>query len=70
MPGIAVKNHNNKTCFLIDMSVPSDTNVSLKIVEKLSKYKDWEIEVTTMWHFKTTILPVGMVAKTSPNYVS
>ena len=43
--------------------------------EKLSKYKDLEIEVTQMWHLKTTILPVvngafGMVAKTTPNYIS
>ena len=74
-PDIVVKNHNNKTCFLIDMSVPSDTNVSLKIFEKLSKYKDLETEVTKMWHLKTTTLPVfigalGIVTKTAPNYVS
>ena len=57
------------------MSVPSDTNVSFKIFEKLSKYKDLEIEVTKIWHLKTTALPaaiaaLGMVAKTAPNYVS
>ena len=74
-PDIVVKNHNDKTCFLIDVSVPSDTNVSLKIFEKLSKYKDLEVEVTKMWHLKTTTLPVvidalGIVAKTAPNYVS
>ena len=40
------------------MSVPSDTKVSLKIFEKLSKYKDLEIEVTKLWHVKTTTLPV------------
>ena len=73
-PDIVVKNQNDKTCFLIDMSVPSDTNVSLKIFEKLSKYKDLKIEVTKMWYLKTT-LPVaidvlGIVAKTAPNYVS
>ena len=27
---IVVQNHNDKTCYLIDISVPSDTNVSLK----------------------------------------
>ena len=74
-PDIVVKNHNDKTCSLIDMSVPSDTNVSLKIFEKLSKYKDLEIEVTKIWHLKVTALPVAisalvMVAKTTPNYVS
>ena len=40
------------------MSVPSDTNVSLKIFKKLSKYKDLVIEVTKLWHVKTTTLPV------------
>ena len=57
------------------MSVPGDTNVSLKIFEKLSKYTALEIEVTKMWHLKTTALPVvvgalGMVLKTVPNYIS
>ena len=47
---IVVKNDNDKTYFLNDMSVPSDTNVSHKIFEKLSKYKDLEIEFTKMWH--------------------
>ena len=56
------------------MSVPSDANVLLKIFEKLSKYKDVEIEVTKMWHLKTTTLPVvigalGTVAKITCNYV-
>ena len=51
--------------------MPSDTNVSLEIFEKLSKHKDLEIEVTKMWHFKTTALPVvigalGIVAKAAP----
>ena len=74
-PGIVVRNHNDKTCFLIDMSVPIDTNVSLRMFEKLSKYKDLEIEVTKMWHFQTITLPavtfaLDMAAKTAPNYVS
>ena len=34
---------------MIDMSIPSDRNVSIKEVEKLSKYKDLEIEVSKMW---------------------
>ena len=57
------------------MTIPSDTNISFKIFEKLSRYKDLEIEITKMWHLKTTTMPVvisalGMVAKTAPNYVS
>lgn len=57
------------------MSMPSDTNVSVKIIEKLSKYKDLKIEVTKMCHLKTTTLSVAVgalsvVATTHSNYVS
>ena len=56
------------------MSLPSDTKVSLKIFENPSKYEDLYIEVTKMWHLKTTTLPViigalGMVAKTATNHL-
>ena len=56
------------------MPVPSDTNLSHKILEKLSKYKGLEIEVTEVWHLKITTLLVvigelGIVAKTARNYV-
>ena len=56
------------------MRVPSDTNLSHKILEKLSKYKGLEIEVTEVWHLKITTLSVvigelGIVAKTARNYV-
>ena len=41
------------------MSVPSDNNVAAKVFEKLSRYKDLEIEIEKMWHLKTkTILVV------------
>ena len=61
--------------FLTDIFVPSDTNASLKIFNKSRKYKDLEIEVMKMWHFKTSALPIvisawGIVAKATPNYVS
>ena len=40
------------------MSVPSDNNVAAEMSEKLSKYKDLEIEVEKMWHLKTKTIPV------------
>ena len=40
------------------MAVPADCNVSLKIFEKLSKYKDLEIEISKMWHMGTSTIPV------------
>ena len=57
-PNIVIKDHENKTCKLIDTAVPSDRNTSLKTTEKLSKYKDLEIETTRMWGMKTETIPV------------
>ena len=42
-----------KTFLLIDMSVPNDNNLSVKEYNKISKYKDLEIEIEKMWHLKT-----------------
>ena len=47
-PDITVKDHEERTCLSIDMTVPSDRNVSLKEYEKVSKYKDLEIEIQKM----------------------
>ena len=47
-PDIVIKNNKTMTCKLIDMVVPSDKNTSVKVIEKLSKYKDLETEVTRM----------------------
>ena len=43
---------------LIDMAVPYDQNTSIKVAEKLSKYKDLEVEVTKMRGMKTRIVLV------------
>ena len=74
-PDIVIKHKQNKTCQLIDMSVPSDSNISAKEFEKLSKYKDLEIEIAKMWKMKTKTIPVilgalGMIIKGTQKYVS
>ena len=40
------------------MTVPSDRNTSVKVTEKLSKYKDLEIETNRMWGMRTETIPV------------
>ena len=52
-PDIVIKDKTKNTCLLLDVSVPSDTNTSLKTYEKLSKYKSIEIEVGKMWKLRT-----------------
>ena len=61
-PDIVLKNKKDKTCLLIDMTTPLDTNTLVKTTEKLTKYKDLEIEVERMWGLKTTAVPVVMGA--------
>ena len=72
-PDIAIKHNQSKTCQLIDVSVPSDSNIFVKEFEKLSKYKDLEIEIAKAWKMKTkTILVIvgalGMIKKEIQKY--
>jgi len=67
-PDIIVKDSIEKTCLLIDMSVPTDQNIAAKEFDKLSKYKDLEIEISRMWNLKAITVPViigalGMIKK-------
>ena len=38
--------------------VPSDRNTFVEVIEKLSKYKDLEIEIARMWKTGTETIPV------------
>ena len=72
---IVLKNKKDKTCLLIDMTIPLYTNTSIKTTEKLNKYKDFEIEVERMWGLKTTTVPVvmpalGTIKKDMENYTN
>jgi len=73
-PDIVIKDIENKTCLLIDMSVPMEKNISIKTTEKLSKYKDLEIEIERMWNLKTsTVLVIigalGLIKKGIENFL-
>ena len=46
--GIAIKMKSKNMCMLFDMAVPSDRNVVAKGLEKISKYRDFEIEFSKM----------------------
>ena len=51
---------------LIEMAIPSDRNTLVNVAEKLSKYKDLEIEIAKMWGLKTitvVIWALGVVKK-------
>ena len=48
-PDIVVKDKKERICLLIDVSIPTGRNTSLKTMEKLTRYKDLEIEIEKMW---------------------
>ena len=59
---------------MLDVAVPANKNISLKEFQKLSKYKDLEIEVTKMLKLKTKTIPVvigalGMIKKGTQNFI-
>ena len=73
-PDITIKDKKEKTCLLIDMAVPMDGNISNKVLEKLSKYLDLEIEIGKMWHLNVKTIPVvigalGMIKKGTQSYL-
>ena len=67
-PDIIIKDFKEQTCLLIDMSTPTDQNIAVKEFDKLSKYRDLEIETGRMWNLKATTVSVivgalGMIKK-------
>ena len=72
-PDIVIKDKQEKSCLLIYMSIPTEKNTSVKVTEKLSKYKDLEIEIGRMWGMKATMIPVvigalGLIKKGLEKY--
>jgi hypothetical protein len=48
----------DKICLLIDVAIPSESNVIQKDSEKKLKYKNLSIEIRRMWNMKCFVLPV------------
>ena len=60
---------------LIDVAISGDRNVIKKEAEKILKYKDFTIEIRSMWNVKTKVIPViigatGTISKSVRKYVS
>ena len=57
------------------MTIPTENNISVKECNKISRYKDLEIEIEHIWHLKTTTMPVivgtlGMIKKGADKYIN
>ena len=56
-PDIVIKNKHETSCVFIDISISTEKNTSLKVTERLSKYKDLEIKVERIWGIKAITIP-------------
>jgi len=58
-PDTVLHDKKEKTCLLLDIAVPDDSNINTRETEKLSKYKHLEIKISRMWKVRTKIVPVS-----------
>ena len=68
-PDIVVKDKKERTCLLIDMSIPTEMKAFLKTMEKLTKYKDLEIEIEKTTTVSVIIGAFGLIKKGTENYI-
>ena len=47
-----------KQVWLIDVTIPGDSRIDQKEVEKITKYPDLKVEVERFWEKKATAVPV------------
>ena len=52
-PDLIIHNKKSRECMIIDVAIPACHNVVTKEAEKISKYRDLEIEIQKCWDLKT-----------------
>lgn len=55
---IIVKGIKEKTFFIIDMSIPTRSELRCEEFDNISKYRDIEIEIGRIWNLKAMTVPV------------
>ncbi|TWW62748.1 hypothetical protein D4764_04G0013950 [Takifugu flavidus] len=68
-PDRVVVDKHRKTVVVIDVAIPSDSNIRKKEHEKLEKYQGLKEEMERMWGIKATVVPVviGTLGAVTPN---
>lgn len=57
-PDIVVMDKQQKTVVVVDVAIPSDSNIRKKEQEKLEKYQGLKEELEKMWGVKASVVPV------------
>ncbi|TWW76591.1 hypothetical protein D4764_13G0012530 [Takifugu flavidus] len=68
-PDTLVVGKHRKTVGVIDVAIPSDSNIRKKEHAKLEKYQGLKEEMERMWGMKATVVPVviGTLGVVTPN---
>ena len=75
VPDILIHDTNSRTCVIIDVAIPVCTNIVRKTAEKLTKYRELEIELQKCWNLTSVkTIPVicgalGTVGGNIENYL-
>ena len=57
-PDIVVIDHLHNVVQIVDVAVPSDCNVTMKEIDKIEKYKDLSVELSSLWKMKCEVVPI------------
>ena len=57
-PDIVIRDKNEKKTYIIDVSCPSDVNITSKENEKLAKYSGLRVELAKMWNCECIVIPI------------
>jgi hypothetical protein len=74
-PDIVIHNTTTQECLIIDVAIPVCQNIVKKEAEKLTKYRDLEIELQKCWHLKKVrTIPIiigalGTIGSSLPKYL-
>ena len=73
-PDIILKDFKKYKCYLLDMVIQSDKNISTKEFHKLSKCNDRELQIEIMRHLNITMIPIvigalGMIEKNTDTHI-
>ena len=57
-PDLVVRDKVNKRVYIIDVSCPSDVNVTAKENEIIAKYSGLRVELAKMWQCECVVIPI------------
>ena len=61
-PDLVLVDKSKKSCHIIDMAIPEDSEAKEKEAEKVEKYQNLARELRRMWEVKTKVVPIVLGA--------